>query len=46
MQYPNIEAAIADTHENTRIQLNRYMVSETILGIEQEDPDMAMGITK
>jgi hypothetical protein len=46
MKYPNIEAAIADTHECQRIGLNRYMVSETILGIEQEGPDMASSITE
>ena len=34
MKYPNIEAAIADTHGVEKIQLFRYMVSETILGIE------------
>lgn len=46
MKYPDIEAAIADTHEAQRIQLSRYMVSETILGIDQEGPDMASSITE
>jgi hypothetical protein len=46
MKYPNIEMAIADTHETQRILLDRYMVSETILGIEQEGPDMASSITE
>jgi hypothetical protein len=40
MKYPNIEAAIADTHGVEKIQLFRYMTSETILGIEatEESP--------
>jgi hypothetical protein len=46
MKYPNIEAAIADTHAGQRIQLFRYMVSETILGIEQDGEDMAKSITE
>jgi len=37
MKYPNLEAAIADTHGVQKIQLSRYLVSETILGIELED---------
>ena len=45
MQYPNIEAANADTHACQCIMRNRYMVSETILGIEQEGPDMASSMT-
>ena len=37
MKYPNIEAAIADTHACQKGNLFRYMISETILGIEQEE---------
>ncbi len=37
MKYPDIESAIADTHGTQSIQLERYMISETILGIEAED---------
>jgi hypothetical protein len=37
MKYPNIEAAIADTHGGQKIQLYRYMISETILGIEADE---------
>lgn len=35
MEYPNIEAAIADTNGVEKAQLFRYMVSETIMGIEE-----------
>lgn len=35
LEYPNIEAAIADTEGVEKIGLFRYMVSETILGIEE-----------
>jgi hypothetical protein len=34
MKYPDVQAAIADTHGVEKIQLFRYMISETILGIE------------
>ena len=34
MEYPNIEAAIADTAGVEKAGLFRYLVSETILGIE------------
>ena len=36
MKYPNVDAAIADTAGVDKIELFRYMVSETILGIEEE----------
>lgn len=36
MQYPNIESAIADTDGVSKAGLFRYMVSETILGIERK----------
>ena len=35
MEYPNIEAAIADTAGVEKAGLFRYMVSETILGVEE-----------
>ncbi|MGA2975756.1 MAG: hypothetical protein ABSF77_10650 [Spirochaetia bacterium] len=35
MEYPNVEAAIKDTAGVEKAELFRYMVSETILGIEQ-----------
>ena len=35
MEYPDIEAAIADTAGVEEAELFRYMISETILGIEQ-----------
>lgn len=37
MKYPNIESAIADTLGVQKAELFRYMTSETILGIEQEE---------
>jgi hypothetical protein len=37
MEYPGIESAIMDTHGCQSIQLFRYMISETILGIEEEN---------
>jgi len=36
MKYPDIDSAIADTHGVEKAGLFRYMVSETILGIEAE----------
>jgi len=36
MKYPNIESAIADTDGVRKAELFRYMVSETILGIEEK----------
>lgn len=36
MKYPNIESAIADTDGVRKAGLFRYMLSETILGIERE----------
>jgi ABC-type proline/glycine betaine transport system substrate-binding protein len=36
MKYPNIESAIADTDGVRKAGLFRYMVSETILGIERK----------
>jgi hypothetical protein len=36
MKYPNIEAAIADTDGVRKAGLFRYMISETILGIEEK----------
>ncbi len=35
MEYPDIESAIADTNGVEKAELFRYMVSETILGIEE-----------
>jgi hypothetical protein len=35
LEYPDIEAAIADTKGVEKIGLFRYLVSETILGIEE-----------
>ena len=35
MEYPNIEAAIADTTGVEKAGLFRYMISETILGVEE-----------
>ena len=37
MKYPNVESAIADTDGVRKAGLFRYLVSETILGIEQEE---------
>lgn len=37
MKYPNLEAVIADTHGGQKIQLYRYLISETILGVETEN---------
>jgi hypothetical protein len=36
MKYPNIESAIADTSGVRKADLFRYMISETILGIEDK----------
>jgi hypothetical protein len=36
MKYPNVEAAIADTDGVRKAGLFRYLISETILGIEEE----------
>jgi hypothetical protein len=33
MEYPNIEAAMADTDGVEKAELFRYMISETILGV-------------
>ena len=41
MEYPNIEAAIADTAGVEKAELFRYMVSETILGIESPEAPIA-----
>ena len=37
MKYPNVESAIADTEGVRKAGLYRYMVSETILGIERKN---------
>lgn len=34
MEYPNIEAAMADTEGVEKAELFRYLISETILGVE------------
>lgn len=34
MEYPNVEAAMADTAGVEKAQLFRYLLSETILGVE------------
>lgn len=39
MEYPNVESAIMDTAGVEKAELFRYMVSETILGIEEEDSE-------
>jgi hypothetical protein len=39
MEYPNIESAIADTTGVEKAELFRYMISETILGIEESLED-------
>jgi hypothetical protein len=44
MEYPSIESAIMDTHGCQSIQLFRYMVSETILGIEEENINRTVAI--
>jgi hypothetical protein len=36
MKYPNLDAVIADTHGVEKAGLFRYIVSETILGMEYE----------
>lgn len=41
MEYPDIEAVIADTTGVEKAELFRYMVSETILGIERENKESA-----
>ncbi|MEZ4619856.1 MAG: hypothetical protein R2867_30740 [Caldilineaceae bacterium] len=35
LEYPNLDAAIADTKGVEKIGMFRYLVSETILGIEE-----------
>ena len=35
IEYPNVESAIADTNGVEQAQLFRYMISETIMGIER-----------
>jgi hypothetical protein len=42
MKYPDIQAAIADTHGVDKIQLSRYMISETILGIEADQESIVV----
>jgi hypothetical protein len=37
IQYPNIEAAIAETEGMLKARLFRYLFSETILGLVQEE---------
>ena len=37
MEYPNIEAAMADTAGVEKAELFRYMMSETLLGIERTE---------
>jgi hypothetical protein len=37
MEYPTVEAAIADTTGVEKVGLFRYMLSETILGIEASE---------
>ena len=37
MKYPDVDGAIADTHGVEKTGMFRYMISETILGIENED---------
>ena len=46
MKYPDLESAFADTHMGQKIQLYRYLISETILGIEVEDTNLLMGINE
>jgi hypothetical protein len=36
MEYPNIEAAMADTAGVEEAELFRYLVSETVLGVAEE----------
>lgn len=36
MKYPNIDAAIADSHGVEKANLFRYLISEAILGIEAD----------
>jgi len=38
MEYPNIESAIADATGAEAAELYRYLISETILGIEEGGP--------
>ncbi len=42
LKYPNIEAAMADTHGVEKIQLFRYMMSETMLGIEATEESVVV----
>jgi len=41
MEYPNIEAAIADTDGVEKAEMFRYMMSETILGVESSETPIA-----
>ena len=41
MEYPNIEAAMADTEGVEKAELFRYLVSETILGTESTEAPIA-----
>jgi len=41
MVYPDVETAIRDTASVEEIELFRYMVSETILGIEEAEGTMS-----
>jgi len=41
MEYPNVEAAIADTDGVEKAELFRYMVSETILGVPSPEAPIA-----
>lgn len=36
MKYPDVESAMADTKGVQKAELFRYMISETILGVEAE----------
>lgn len=44
MKYPSIESAIMDTHGCQEIQLFRYMISETILGVEADTMNRITGM--
>jgi hypothetical protein len=39
MEYPDVESAIMDTAGVEKVGLFRYIVSETILGIEESDEE-------
>ena len=41
MEYPNIESAMLDTAGVEKAELFRYLVSETILGVEQAEQSPA-----